>query len=139
MKKYLFLIGLFFPACIFAVWICLLAKQVAMGQSVRIEIEGYDPRDLLAGHYILYQNNWESVQERTKQTLCRAEDFSGSHRFYIPQEYASQLDRLFSTRRRYKFEVEYSCNEGKKPIAKNLLINGVNWREFINSQTIKLK
>ena len=144
MKKNLYLLFLFLPACFFTIWIGALYQQRDNGQEVKIEIEGYDPRDLLAGHYILYQNNIQSVDQNIAGTICKRKYFFGRHRFYIPQEKAQQLDHLFNsgrwnsnTRRRetdYRFEIVYSCTRGRKPIAKQLLINGLDWRQFLKER-----
>ena len=131
MKKIFVLILLMLPAFFFLGWIGILSTRVESGQEVRIQIEGYDPRDLLSGHYILYQNNMQSVNMQINGTDCSRKYFYGRHRFYVPQEYARTLDRLFSLRRRYQFEVVYSCVKGKKPIAKELLIDGIDWRSFL--------
>ena len=131
MKKVFVLIALLAPAFFFLGWIGVLASNTQTGQEVRVEIEGYDPRDLLAGHYILYRNNNSSVQQNIVGTPCKEWHFYGAHRFYVPQEYARTLDRLFSSRRRYQFEVVYSCVAGRKPIAKQLLIDGMDWRDFL--------
>ena len=136
MKKILILTFLLLPACAFAIYIGLSYHQLISGQEVRIKIEGYDPRGLLTGHYILYQNNGESVVKNTPGTVCKASDFSGSHKFYIPQTEAARLDRLFGRGRNQQntFEIVYSCVEGKKPIAKQLLIDGMDWHDFLKKE-----
>ena len=133
MKKDFIFLFLLLPACVFAVWIGLLYQQRNLGQEVRIKIEGYDPRDLLAGHYILYQNNRISVKDNATGTACKIDDFSGSHKFYIPQKDSARLDKLFNQWRyqRHTFEIVYSCVEGKKPMAKQMLIDGTDWRDFL--------
>ena len=57
------------------------------------------------------------------------------NRFYIPEKYAAELDRLFRNRNTDDnvFEVVYSYAEGFKPIAKRLLINGKDWRETVKN------
>ena len=35
-------------------WVASIEYQIATSQKIRIHIEGYDPRDLLAGHYISF-------------------------------------------------------------------------------------
>ena len=137
MKKYFLFLFLLLPACAFAIYVGLSYHQLITGQEVRIKIEGYDPRDLLAGHYILYQNNSQSVQQNTAGTSCRASDFYGPHKFYIPQTHAHRLEKLFGNWRNrsiYTFEVVYSCVEGKKPKAKQLLIDGIDWYDFLKKE-----
>lgn len=132
MKKYVVLFFILLPSIFFVFWVISLNNQLQQGQEVRIQIQGYDPRDLLSGHYILYQNNLQSVEQKTVNTLCVKKDFYGSHRFYIPEANAEELDKLFrSSSRENHFEIIYSCVKGRKPIAKKLLINEKDWREFL--------
>ena len=47
---------------IFFVGICgYFLMQIAMGVEVKVRIQGYDPRDLLAGHYIRYSIDWSKT------------------------------------------------------------------------------
>ncbi len=92
----------------------------------------------------MYQNNSQSVDANIADTVCQRQYFFGQHRFYIPQENARQLDRLFNRnfwdtsahqrKRAYRFEVVYSCVQGEKPIAKQLLIEGMDWRQFLKER-----
>lgn len=52
MKKTVFV--LFIPIIALLGWIASIEYQIAISQKIRIHIEGYDPRDLLAGHYITF-------------------------------------------------------------------------------------
>ena len=55
MKKYFALIVLLFPTFFFMVWIGTLIHGMDQAQLVEVPITGYDPRDILRGHYLRYQ------------------------------------------------------------------------------------
>ena len=140
MRK-LLLIILFCPLIILAVWIVSIDRQSKDGIDIKVRITGYDPRDILSGHYISYQIDWDKTdcsqfpdKECLKKEFCH-ENRWGTYacRFYIPEESSGQLDELFRTRNsdNLKFEVIYSYNPSRKAIAKQLLINDKDWREAL--------
>ena len=55
MKKYLILFLLLVPVFFLTGWIYSLKMQIDKGNLVSVPIMGYDPRDLLRGHYLEYQ------------------------------------------------------------------------------------
>jgi uncharacterized membrane-anchored protein len=48
------LISLLVPILALAGWTVMLQSHAVSGKAVRIRIKGYDPRDLLSGHYIRF-------------------------------------------------------------------------------------
>lgn len=139
------------PILFLGMWGVSLKIQMNSGLEVRLPIRGYDPRDLLSGHYIQYQIDWENADCRQFENgICPKDEFcvkslwGGKQcRFYIPEEHARALDNLFRVRNTdgvvvdvrntddMVFEVMYSYKKGFKPMAKELLINGKDWREAI--------
>ena len=139
-KKFIgIILGL--PILFLGIWGVILSFQINSGIEVRLPIMGYDPRDLLSGHYILYQIDWESADcKQFENGICPEDEFCVNNewgekhcRFYIPEEHAKTLDELFRKRNNddMVFEVIYSYKKGFKPMAKELLINGKDWREAI--------
>lgn len=139
-KKFIgIILGL--PILFLGMWGVSLKIQMNSGIEVRLPIRGYDPRDLLSGHYIQYQIDWENADcKQFKNGICPEDEFciegrwGGKQcRFYIPEEHAEALDKLFIKRNDEDlvFEVVYSYKKGFKPMAKELLINGKDWREAI--------
>lgn len=126
--------------------ICLMAWSVYLiynrdtGVDVKVAVQGYDPRDLFSGRYIQYTIDWDKTRcEQFADGVCPQDEFcvdarwGRQCRFYIPEEHASALDRLFRLRNDDDlfFEVIYSYKPKRKPIAKQLLINGVDWRVYL--------
>ena len=136
-------IGIIFglPILALAFWGAILRIQMNSGFELKLPITGYDPRDLLSGHYIQYQIDWNKVdctlfeeKECPEDNFCVEGRWGGRQcRFYIPEEYAKKLDNLFRKKNSEDliFEVVYSYKKGFNPIAKELLINGKKWNEFM--------
>ena len=129
------------PLIVLVLWTAHLAYRRDTGREVKVAVQGYDPRDLLSGHYIQYQIDWQKTDCTQfignvcpENDFCKDATWGRQCRFYVPEQAAPELDVLF---RRFRwgednlaFEVVYSYQEGKQAIAKQLLINGKDWREY---------
>lgn len=144
MKKYLLAV-LFLPFIFLLGWVLFLTATRNSGAEITVSITGYDPRDLLSGHYIAYQIDWERTDCTQfvnkicpKDEFCKEGRWGRECRFYIPEDKAKDLDNLFARRNQnnLKFEVVYSYLEGRTPMAKRLLINGNNWQEYMRNKNI---
>ena len=137
MKKYIWAVALALPWVCLVTWTLCLTYQRAHGTEVKVSITGYDPRDLLSGHYIQYQIDWKKtdctqfenqVCPDTKY-FCKKARWGRQCRFYIPEKHAERLDKLFRDRNssQDEFEIVYSYQPGRNAMAKQLLINGQDW------------
>ena len=140
MNKKVLLVILFLPLVALLGWVSYLYVQQSLGQNIKVAVTGYDPRDLLSGHYIQYTIDWDRTDcTQFSDGICPENEFCKKGRwgrqcrFYIPQKNARELDSLFWKRNTTDmiFEVIYSYRRGSEPIAKQLLINGKDWREMI--------
>ena len=137
MKKYLVVMAFCVSFLILFGWMSSVSLQACSAPEVKLAITGYDPRDLLSGHYIRYQVDWaKSDCRQFKNGVCPKEAFGMGQRFYIPEEYAPQLDDLFrrsqfNPESQDTFEVIYAYPPNRAPIAKRLLVNGRDWKEAI--------
>lgn len=138
-KKFIVLL-ITFPLVLLMCWTIFLTAQRSSGRDVVVSVMGYDPRDLISGHYISYQIDWSKTDcSQFEDGLCPRNEFCKKARwgrecrFYIPEQNAMELDRLFRLRDDDSniFEVVYSYKKGFEPIAKQLLINRKDWRESI--------
>lgn len=164
-QKKLVLIGLIFPIIVLMGLTIHKKIKVEAGTKIILDIEGYDPRDLLSGHYIIFRVNYGIKKmcsgSRYRQTkrdayVCLREDGKnyftysrprsclnyikgncqgsrfkdGLDRFYIPQKDAPKLDKLV---RGKKGSIEVSLSKGK-PIITEMLIEGVPWKEYLESE-----
>lgn len=111
----------------------------SIGKDVRIAVRGYDPRDLLSGHYIRYTIDWDNTDcSQFIDNYCPKDEFCNFEncKFYISENNAEQLDELL----RYSdndFSIIYQYKSAHVPIAKELLIDDKPWREFIEQNKKK--
>jgi len=156
------LFAIIFPIIIL---LCLLLYKQSIintGQSVTLAIVGFDPRDLLSGHYLRYridyksENTCQNVSGHTTQLclkpqryflnnndidsaqsrcdiylkgVCQHGKFSaGIERFYIPEQYAAQLDTLV---RDARGELKISVNSAGTAVIEDLLIDGEAWQNKV--------
>ena len=141
MRKKLLLFILFLPCLFLFGWLCFLSFQKTQGKEVTVVIMGYDPRDLLSGHYIAYRIDWNKTDcGQFEGGVCPKNDFcrnwkgrGGACRFYVPEQDAAVLDGLFrrGNGEEMVFEVVYSYIQGREAIAERLLINGAPWQEVV--------
>lgn len=124
-------------------WTMWLYTQQVTGTEIKVAVMGYDPRDLLSGHYIRYSIDWNRTDCTQfpngvcpEDEFCKQARWGRECRFYIPEKNARELDRLFLKRNTTDmvFEVVYSYHKGRAALAKQLLINGKDWREMLNKK-----
>lgn len=140
MKAKILAICFALPFVCLLIWTLSLSWHHQQGTAIKVPITGYDPRDLLSGHYIQYQIDWDHTDcTQFPQQLCPHQDFCKAARwgrqcrFYIPERHARALDNLFRQRNNedMKFEIVYSYTPGRQAMAKRLLINGRDWWESL--------
>ena len=56
-------------------------------------------------------------------------------RFYVPEIDADRLNRLLIADNGLRFDVVFAVQFGRRPVAQKLLINGIDWRQFLNEQS----
>lgn len=110
------------------------AIYASFGQEVKVAIRGYDPRDILSGHYISYTINWDDTDcTQFTDNLCPQTEFCHNEncKFYIPEASAEQLERLLNTSAQ-NFHIIYRYKLNQPPVALQLLINGQPWQTFLS-------
>ena len=142
MQKVKIITALTLPIVCLLLWVAVLCAKYFMMPEVVVRIGGYDPRDLLGGHYIAYTIDWDNTDcAQFSGGKCPKEDFANhsinsrwgeQHRFYIPEEHAQKLDDMFRrSGGNYTFEIVYKYASGITPLAKELRIDGKPWQETI--------
>lgn len=109
-------------------WGMYYLNFVQNASEVVLPITGYDPRNLLSGHYIEFQIDWSKANCRQANWngICRRSEFSRVNRFYVPENRARELERLINSNRSHA-QIVFAYQPGKRPIAKELLMNGRPW------------
>ena len=119
---------LLFPLIGICVWAMYYDQFVQTSAEVVLPITGYDPRNLLSGHYIEYRIDWARADcsQLDWQGTCPREDFVGVHRYYVPENKARTLERLINSSH-IEATISFAYRSGFRPVAKKLLINGKPW------------
>lgn len=109
--------------------VVFFSMQSAYLPEVTLRIQGYDPRDLLSGHYISYRIDWANSDclQFPDKTCPKGNAFFKNQKFYVPEAEAAKLDELLRNPQGRIFEVVYSFGDGVRPRPKRLLINGQDW------------
>lgn len=133
----LLLIALLFPIIFFCSWIGYLEYAVRHAPKVEIAATGYDPRDLLSGHYINLQLEWDNTNcKQFKDNTCPREQFDTVYRFYLPEDEAKKLDLIMRQSKGPKLDIKlvFAYRTDAKPILEDMLINTQNWKEWLQQQ-----
>ncbi|MBP5615193.1 MAG: GDYXXLXY domain-containing protein [Alphaproteobacteria bacterium] len=145
MKRNLLIACLILPVICLLAWVIYLSTERQTGRDVTVVITGYDPRDLLGGRYIAYQIDWKKTDCTQfkgnicpKHRFCHEAKWGRRCRFYVPQDKAAFLDKVFRNTSKTGdiFEVVYTYHEHRLPLAKTLLINGKDWHEYQSQSNV---
>lgn len=147
--------GLVIPILALAALVAYKRHILTTGREVVLPIEGYDPRDLLAGHYLTYTVNYgveglcQGSQEPSPAYVClsthtssqmvpencslyirgrceRGRFLAGVERYYVPQSSALELEQKVRDK---KASVVISVTPLGEAQVKDLWIDGRSWRE----------
>jgi uncharacterized membrane-anchored protein len=153
-SRKLLLVTLMIPILALLALTLFKSSNFFMGHEVELPIVGYDPRDLLSGHYLVYRVDYGvanlcatpdevlgfvCLDNRTFthynpdgcslfiKGTCKHRRFeAGIDRFYIPEEKAAMLDQMV---RGKQASIVISVTGSGYAQVKNLLLNGKPWEE----------
>ncbi len=119
------------PFLAIAMWVCYFTIFMEGSTEVRLPISGYDPRNLLSGHYVAYRIDWDKADcsQADWKGTCPIRTFKTSGRFYVPENSARAIERAIN-RSDVRTEIVFSYRKGKTAIARDLLIDGESFRTF---------
>lgn len=92
------------PIVVLLAWTVLLSVRVSTGSEAKLKVIGFDPRDLLSGHYIQYQIDYELddiCRDRVDIETCVCLGFSPSDGRFIGHWSGSCLERPADTCQTY--------------------------------------
>ena len=120
------------PVVYFAAWIGFLTVSLENAPEVSVVVKGYDPRDLLSGHFLNLAPDWAQTDcAQFENGICPEEAFENNYRYYVPEEAAPKLEKMiFEPQTRA--ELVFAFLPKMPPRVKNLLINGKVWQEALN-------
>ena len=131
--KHILAFFLILPIFIYIGWVGKIEKQIHTAKTVMVTMQGYDPVDLLSGHYLRLQPDWtETDCQQFENDVCPTELFSYSYRYYLPEFDAIEIDKELIRNTNLKIEMEFAVTGKAKPLVKHLYINGIKWKDWFN-------
>lgn len=85
-KRVLKFFVFFIPFLALLGWMGYLELQYASAPRVMVAVSGYDPRDILSGHYLNLAPEWDKTDCRQfAGGICPQARFERVYRYYLPQ------------------------------------------------------
>ncbi len=126
--------ALLFPLVVLLIWNCWLEGKVLFSPEMTVAAEGYDPRSLISGHYMQLRPVWEKTEcSDFAENKCPEKEFESVYRFYLPEQAAEKLDYIIRTENP-ELKLIFALPDNSRPLLKNLLINGVSWKNWLDKQ-----
>lgn len=128
------------PVIFMAGWMGILSFECYGSQhDVIIAVSGYDPRDLLSGHYIDLSLNWKDTDcSQFFEGVCPQKAFLQRYKFYLPEKDAADMQTLIN---RYGNSLDLALVFGyhldERPVLKEMLVNNESWKTWLNKQDVK--
>lgn len=114
-KKNLYIIGLIIPVLFFVGWIASLELSMYNKPHVVIAVRGYDPRDLISGHYLRLQLDWSKTDcSQFEDNICPKNKFDWTYRYYVPEHEALPLERKLVSGK-YDAYLHFIMFDNRKP------------------------
>lgn len=152
-KSKLIKVAIIFPILAMSLIVAYKSYQLESGKKFTFQVDGYDPRDLLSGHYVMYEVdygieiNCNRGPNRKKAMVCLSGEYftfdltrdckykiigecrrsrfvAGIEKFFIAEEHAKELDAVA---REGKASIRVSVLKNGKVGLEALLINGKEW------------
>lgn len=122
MNNYVKALFLIFPLTILIVWALYFSMFTKSAQEVTLPIMGYDPRNILSGHYLQYQIDWKRADcyQADWQGVCPTGAFKNIDKYYVPENQARDLEQKINAG---KGAIVFAYQKGLRPIAKRLVID----------------
>ena len=113
------------PVLALMAWTGYYVNYVATGQKVELPIKGFDPRNLLSGHYIRFQIDWDKANcnQADWQGECPKTLFADVNKFYVPEDQALAAERSINLPSA-KASIIFAYKTGARPLPQKLLLNG---------------
>lgn len=148
------IIALLFPILALAALTAYKKYVLSFGDEIVLPISGYDPRDLLSGHYLIYQIDYgvggicaSNSGQQTGYVCLEPKMFSysspegcsklirgvcnygrfeaGIEKYYVPEDKARKLEEQVRSK---TASIVLSLTSGGQAQVKDLLVNGQSWK-----------
>lgn len=126
-------IALIFPIIVLGSWSAYTDYKIENAPEITIRAEGYDPRNLISGHYLNLRLNWQETNCRQfKDNLCHPNRFKSVYNYYLPEDAAMAMDKIIRSHR-LKIDLVFAYPKDKQPHLKRLLVNGQKWKKWLKN------
>lgn len=162
--RWMLIPALLLPIIVLAANAWLSHQQREHGDTITLAIQGFDPRDLLSGHYLIYDIDYGIDEDNgcpashIEAVACltptaqifpsdelpgsctqyingncndKAHFITGLERFYIPEQYAKQLEKYVQNN---QGKLVISLDGSGQAAIRDLLINDQPWKTLITEQ-----
>lgn len=148
------IIALMFPILALVSLTAYKKYVLSVGQEIILPISGYDPRDLLSGHYLIYridygvegicasnsapQTGFVCLEPKTFsysapqscskliRGVCNNGRFeAGIEKYYVPEDQAKRLEEQIRSK---PASIVLSVTQSGEAQVKDLLVNGQSWK-----------
>lgn len=148
------IIALLFPILALMALTAYKKYVLSFGEEIILPISGYDPRDLLSGHYLIYQIDYgvhgvctsNSGQQagyvclapkmfsysppdgcsKLIRGVCKLNRFeAGIEKYYVPEDKARYLEEQIRSK---TASIVLSITRDGQAQVKDLLVNGQSWK-----------
>ena len=132
--KRLYMAAVIFPILTLAGWVGFLQYSLWHQPRVQIAVSGYDPRNLLSGHYLSLQLDWDKTDCRQfSGAVCPQERFRDRYVYYVPETDARALERLIAEGK-HRIELRFAFPAEGEPRIVDLWLDGEPWQNKLTKQ-----
>lgn len=134
LKKYTYLICLIMPIIILLGWTFSLSSAQKDGTEIVLVVKGYDPRDLLSGHYLLLTPDWQATDcGQFAEGQCPKQDFLKIYKYYIPEEKAELLEQILQNAKEVTAALVFATNKREGYVIRDLRLNNMPWQQWLEA------
>lgn len=106
-------------------------KNLNSGKEVIIRMSGFDPFNILSGHYLDLRTDFSNTDcSQFKDNKCPTHKFNYRYKYYLPEFDAKAIDTLIMTLNP-QINLVFIYNDSTKPHVKNLLIDNMEWKDWL--------
>lgn len=135
-SKYFLLLFLTLPIVFLGCWMVSLHLAATNAQIVIVRMRGFDPVDLLSGHYLYLRPDWELTDcQQFANNQCPKKLFEKSYRYYLPEHDAQALNHKINIMQDLEIDIVFALQKNRKPLVKSLLINNYPWKDWLSNQS----
>lgn len=134
-KRVLKFFVFFIPFLALLGWLGYLELQYASAPRVMVAVSGYDPRDILSGHYLNLAPEWDKTDCRQfAGGICPQASFERVYRYYLPQNDALYLEKVLAGDN-LDVKLEFALPENASPLIRGLYIDNTDWKDWMKTHS----